>query len=70
MLINIIQKTAKVSQAEIYLKWKGKKKKKKTKKKKQKKNKKNFPIDYATIVWESLASSVKPCNVIKGGTIL
>ena len=63
MLINIIQKTAKVSQAEIYLKWKGKKKKKQRKKK-------HFPIDYATIVWESLASSVKPCNVIKGGTIL
>ena len=64
MLINIIQKTAKVSQAEIYLKWKGKRKKK------TKKKQKHFPIDYATIVWESLASSVKPCNVIKGGTIL
>ena len=37
---------------------------------KKPKKKKHFPIDYATIVWESLASSVKPCNVIKGGTIL
>ena len=38
--------------------------------KKKLRKKKHFPIDYATIVWESLASSVKPCNVIKGGTIL
>ena len=44
--------------------------KRKEEKKKTKKKKKHFPVDYATIVWESLASSVKPCNVIKGGTIL
>ena len=42
----------------------------KRKEEKKTKKKKHFPIDYATIVWESLASSVKPCNVIKGGTIL
>ena len=44
--------------------------KRKEEKNKTKKKKPHFPIDYATIVWESLASSVKPCNVIKGGTIL
>ena len=44
--------------------------KRKEEKKKIRKKKKHFPVDYATIVWESLASSVKPCNVIKGGTIL
>ena len=47
-----------------------KRKEEQEEKEKKKKKQKHFPIDYATIVWESLASSVKPCNVIKGGTIL